>query len=603
VQQAPLLQQLAACRKRQKLSRGASAFLFGHLLLAFLSIGAMPLSAATVAIHHAESIVVSMDGAAIVPADAARKSPLSAIGNAKRQLKFDAFGRRFALSVTANADLNRFAASRDASAIALRGELEGVENSWVRLTQNGAALRGLIWDGHELYAVEPAADVPEAGVANGLAIFRLRDTVTELGAHACGTNAEEHSSGAAYYQNLRSELKRGRAKASPAGVSHRLLLSAIIDAAFRQQYYTDSGATDALIARVNNMDGIFAAQLGVTVDLTQVSTAESAAATRLSASNSANELLTSLSSVRTTDTTLFGTGVTHLFTGRDLDGSTIGIAYVGAVCGANYGASLSEARGRGAWIDSLIAAHELGHSFGAPHDGAGECVSTPLNFLMAPTIAGYDKFSQCSLQLIRDRMAQAACLVPMPKTDVVVAANLGNHQATVDQDFVWSLSVANLTDTVTQTVQVQIAIPAAVRVSAAATTNGSCSIGAGVAECMLNAMTPQEVRSIELSMRGALPGAFDISADASAGADFDLTNNHGVGSITIAALTPAPATSTPQNTPSNTVTAAPAEEGGGAMHYGWLLVLTGFGLLRLPNKKGRLKRRLGSSEAHPSILF
>jgi len=59
--------------------------------------------------------------------------------------------------------------------------------------------------------------------------------------------------------------------------------------------------------------------------------------------------------------------IKHLFTGKDMDGSVIGIAYIGTVCaspGLAYGITQSyvEAASPG------IFAHELGHNFGAFHD-------------------------------------------------------------------------------------------------------------------------------------------------------------------------------------------------------------------------------------------
>ncbi len=55
-----------------------------------------------------------------------------------------------------------------------------------------------------------------------------------------------------------------------------------------------------------------------------------------------------------------------LFTGKDMDGSTIGIAYVGVVCYApEYSFSVTQSYGA---LSGAIFAHEVGHNLGASHD-------------------------------------------------------------------------------------------------------------------------------------------------------------------------------------------------------------------------------------------
>ena len=69
-------------------------------------------------------------------------------------------------------------------------------------------------------------------------------------------------------------------------------------------------------------------------------------------------------------------GLAHLMTGKDLDGTTAGIAYLDAACAGDRGVSLS-GQSYGTTISALIMAHELGHNFGAPHDGAGGRLRQP----------------------------------------------------------------------------------------------------------------------------------------------------------------------------------------------------------------------------------
>src|SRR3954462_11641311 len=71
--------------------------------------------------------------------------------------EFDAYGRRFALSLVDNDRLiDKLPGARKAELASyrlVRGAVEGSAGSWVRLVQSPAGIEGAIWDGHDLYAV------------------------------------------------------------------------------------------------------------------------------------------------------------------------------------------------------------------------------------------------------------------------------------------------------------------------------------------------------------------------------------------------------------------------------------------------------------------
>lgn len=93
--------------------------------------------------------------------------------------------------------------------------------------------------------------------------------------------------------------------------------------------------------------------------------------------------------------------VKHLFTGKDMTGSVIGVAYVGTVCaapGLAFGVTQS-------YVDAAnagIFAHELGHNFGAFHDVSDR------SGLMYPSISipPADRFSDTSVSEISEHLAR-----------------------------------------------------------------------------------------------------------------------------------------------------------------------------------------------------
>ena len=104
-------------------------------------------------------------------------------------------------------------------------------------------------------------------------------------------------------------------------------------------------------------------------------------------------------------------GLSHLMTGRNLDGRTVGIAYIGGACAATrFSASLSEARSD-VQFDALVAAHEIGHMCSAHRMtarlGRPARPRTANLYLMAPQLNGRPTFSPCSLEQIAPVVARA----------------------------------------------------------------------------------------------------------------------------------------------------------------------------------------------------
>lgn len=91
----------------------------------------------------------------------------------------------------------------------------------------------------------------------------------------------------------------------------------------------------------------------------------------------------------------------HLFTGKDLDGSVIGIAYIGTVCAAPalaFGITQS-------YVDAAtpgIFAHEVGHNFGGFHDVSDR------GGLMYPSISipSATRFSSASVREISEHLSR-----------------------------------------------------------------------------------------------------------------------------------------------------------------------------------------------------
>ena len=464
---------------------------------------------------------------------------------ASARLQFDAYGRHFDLALDRNDALMSTASGVAASKLRsdslqlYRGGLEGNARSWARLARKGAQLHGMIWDGAELYVIEPAAQIRDALVAPTTAdaattvIFRLADVVIDPATTSCATTASnDAASGSKALEDLVRELKGSTSVMQAAGASRRLTISVLGDAQFLQRYTNVQSAQDAILIRLNNVDGIYSSQLGVQIQVDSLSVND-ADSDPLSDATSASSLLAELGRLRKRSPSLNSRGLTHLFTGRDLDGSTIGMAYVGSLCQAEHGVALTESQSP--WRDSLVAAHEIGHNFGADHDGdaEGSCTAAPTGFLMAPAVSGNDAFSQCSIDRIRPRILTARCITGLPPANVAVARDLGTVRHAVSTAFEWSLNITNAGGLSATDVRAELLVPPVMRIEDAYVGGGTCTSGAGVIQCQLGDLPGSASRSIHLVLRSDVVGSNSISARISSVSDSASIDNRGEGAIVI----------------------------------------------------------------------
>jgi len=373
--------------------------------------------------------------------------------NGQQHVSFDAYGRHFDINLELNENIRRGVSTARTDIKPYRGTVTGQSGSWVRLTQTRDAWRGVISDGHELYAIEPESELKAAtaggtggassvgsassgsarsggsssiggassssatasssalGSSSAPVMYRLADAVMPDGAGYCGTDLDESlTSNASQPTALKAFTHIAKdlsTKDTSASTTKALVVGVVAD-----HQFTDNVGSDpegAIVSRMDVVDGIWYSQVGIEIELGPITVLTDADDT-FSATTDPTDLLSEVATYRGNLPSSDGTGLTHLMTGRSMDGNIVGIAYLGAVCNGDYSASLSMST-VSTTMGALVAAHELGHNFNSIHDGVpGVCATTPQTYLMAPTINYSNQFSSCSLGQINALVATASCL-------------------------------------------------------------------------------------------------------------------------------------------------------------------------------------------------
>jgi hypothetical protein len=302
-----------------------------------------------------------------------------------------------------------------------RGHVRGVPHSWVRLSIRNGKLDGMIWTPTETYFVQPEARLLGKPGADRTVVYRMSDVDSAVLHGACGSSELPGPSAAPLVARVGSAGTIAaplfsQAMAPAVAGATAPLQEATIGLVADYDYFVKHGANAAadMLSIINQVDGVYQAQLGVDLHVTQT-VVYTTTPDPFDATTDPATLLSEFSTYKgSSGSPVYGTDVAHLFTGRALNGGVLGISWIGTLCDSTYSTALSDDFTTDNTSLVLLAAHEIGHVFGAYHDNqAGSpCASTPFGFIMNPYISSALElqFSGCSLSLMDPEVAGASCL-------------------------------------------------------------------------------------------------------------------------------------------------------------------------------------------------
>lgn len=204
---------------------------------------------------------------------------------------------------------------------------------------------------------------------------------------------------------------------------------------------TESSANSEILSILNSVDAIYQDQLEITFTVT-FQHAWTTTSDPYTTTNSDDLLDEFYAYWETNYRDAYTYDVAHLWTGKDLDSSVVGLAAVDAVC-RSYAYGLTQRIGSDAY-DVPITAHELGHNFGSNHDS---CLGSE-DWVMCPfVVTNATEFSPDSQSQISSYLSSVSCLTdvdtPGPGENAPVLASIGSQSVAENATLTFTISATD----------------------------------------------------------------------------------------------------------------------------------------------------------------
>ena len=333
------------------------------------------------------------------------------------------------------------------------GRIRYIDNSWVRVSNIDGRWQGVVSLFGSMHVIQQGISVKQGTASSSYGLL-YSQPIEQTGdfSGTCGSGGKTHSMldhiPAMATQNNASNGGSPQVLAATfaefcAQQVNGVCVLAEVEIAFDQPFQAAFGALASAqaLSILNIVDGHYLNDLNISIDAITVELlANDLFNTSVAASPvlDAGVLLDEIETKKNNGQIPFITNnsaLTHVVTGRDFDGNTLGVAYLGSVCEANgFSTGTSSIYYNGAVpnvaLTAIVVAHELGHNLGSDHDGPGANVACPINtFIMSPGLGpGITNFSSCSVTDIQNRLS----ILPVPEqcldfpVDVALSEDAGN---------------------------------------------------------------------------------------------------------------------------------------------------------------------------------
>ncbi|HKQ53767.1 MAG TPA: M12 family metallo-peptidase, partial [Pyrinomonadaceae bacterium] len=338
-----------------------------------------------------------------------------------------------------------------------KGTVRGMPGADARFTVDDNTLEGVIVTRGERYFIEPKSKYSADAPASDFVFYKSSDVDMDAAGVGSTLDHELRQQTEAISSKV-EKLETARLSVSAASTVHDIQLATDADAEFVTALGGSAAANTEIQSIMNQVEAVYQTELGLSFTIVHQNTWTNAATdpyttnepggcyTRAMCGLGLNDpldpkgLINELGEWWNANKSGVQRDVTHLWTGKDVVGSTVGLAWIGVVCqnsSFSYGFSQRLVSLPARYI---VTAHEIGHNFGADHsDGQTGCSNT----IMGSFVGTGFTFCPFSIDQIKDHVTQnssclSSCSVSASPTTKTVAATAGQYNFALTTACAWT---------------------------------------------------------------------------------------------------------------------------------------------------------------------
>ena len=296
----------------------------------------------------------------------------------------------------------------------------------VRLTIDRDFIYGFIEEGTETWYIEPARFLDPAADNNMYIVYPRSSVVATPGTWCATEDAEDAA------RHIGSDLKRAQNGGAESMACFETEIAIASDRSMFDKYGSTAGVDAHNFGVLNNVQGDYTnGQFTHNINFVVVISFTVTGVDPWTSSLDASMLLNSFAVWGNAGGFSSTYDLASLWTNRDFNGNTVGIAVVNGLCNSGRYHCLQDFTSSADFL-RVLTSHEIGHNFNAQHDPTG-CS----NFIMCPVVSTATSWSATTISAIN-----AAVAARNGPSGCLSACGGGGGGSAPQADFTWSPSPA-----------------------------------------------------------------------------------------------------------------------------------------------------------------